>query len=486
MLSAHQLGFEWPQGQVVFRSLSFSVGQKKWGLIGPNGSGKSTLLRVLAGELRFTEGRLFSPGVSLYVPQSVAFDEGAPPALSGGEWMRARLMRAVAQNPQTLLLDEPTNHLDALHRAEILRLLGEWSGGLIIATHDRALLRQMQGLLVFTSEGLRVFNASYADYLQQNALEEDQRRRNLRDSRQELERVQRLAHRQMQMQVKRTQRAEKKAPKMGLPKILIGARKRQAQETTGSLARSHEARSQEARLKFATAVEQRVKEQKPYFKWKPDRSLGTGEDHGLYRREVLRVEDLQIMVRGQELWDQDQNLTLATGERLWIRGANGAGKSSLLRLIQGQTLAEGLSFRGQAFHRAKHCDWIQQLPAAPPRPQDSLFEILRDQTEGSDQDLLNQLAHFQFPVQKARAAWSELSGGERMRAGYAALFLAPRRPDLLLLDEPSNHLDIENQDWLLEVMESYKGALVLVCHDEDFARRLGIERELELRRMHER
>lgn len=469
MLFTKALAFEWPNGHVIFQNLNLQLGTQKWAIMGPNGGGKSTVLRVLAGQLEATSGEIRRPAEVLYLPQ----DPGAALDQSGGEWMMARLEAALRKEPSVLLLDEPTNHLDEKHRRLFRQRILDLPVGVIIATHDRELLSKVEGLWWLDGTSLRFFPGGYRDYLAQVELERDQNRTRLENAKQSHRREKVRLGTERERQEKRNRRGQIAAQKGGLPKILLGARKRQAEATTAKLQRRSDLRVEGSQTELRAAIDEREMDRRPYYEWPASEAFRS--------REVLRLEEVMLLRNSKKIWVNPVHLRLVTGDRLWIRGSNGRGKTSLLRGISGIPLPAGLELQGHIENRAGTTALIDQLPIGPPDDQESLFSVLRDELPGSDQEILDNLARFQFPIVKAREPWRNLSGGEKVRAGYARLFLKPQRPELLLLDEPANHLDLETQEWLSQVLNAYPGALVIISHDRAFAESLrpGLKIELQ-------
>lgn len=468
MLSAKALAFEWPDGHLIFQNLQLQLSTQKWALMGPNGGGKSTLLRVLAGELEPTAGELRRTGRALYLPQ----DPGAALDRSGGEWMMDRLEKALREEPAVLLLDEPTNHLDEKHRRLFRRRILESPAGVLIATHDRELLAAVEGLWWLEGTTPRFFDGGYDAYLAQSALERAGRERRLEAAKEAHARERGRRESERTKQERRNRRGERQAAKGGQPRILLGALEGRAEATSAKLKKRSDARVAAGASELRAAIDDRHVELAPYFTWEIGERFRS--------RELVALEEAGLARDGRALWPEPVSLRLRTGERLWLRGPNGRGKTTLLRALAGEAPPPGLRMNGRVENRAVRTALVEQLPAAPADPGRSLFELLRAGLPGTDQEILNALARFQFPIIKAREPWRHLSGGEKVRAGYARLFLSPDPPELLLLDEPANHLDLETQEWLAGVLRVYPGSLIVVSHDATFARSLEPDRELAL------
>lgn len=497
MLSCHRLGFEWPNGQIVFHDFSFDFSQRRLALVGPNGGGKSTLLQVLAGELSASQGDCYrSPGV-IYLSQEeerpdlkvweYLGDLEQPPelwerlplmadckVLSGGEWMLLRLLKRLSERPGFLLLDEPTNHLDEERKAWLMDLLENSGAGYLLVTHDRDVLRRMQEFLILTPEHIQFFAGSWEDYQTEKSRAIERSQNAVTEAKIALTRQARQARLNEERQAKRMRQAARTAPEAGIPKILLGARKRQAQETAGGLRRRDEGRLQDGQRRLAQSQAERLEEAGPTFKIKRLRSIA-GKD-------LVRLENARILKSesAQPLWDEALSFVLKGGERLWIRGENGAGKTSLLRSLQGRALGPGLLRQGVFQNHSRFWGELTQEPTVD--GSSSVWDWFREHLGGADSELRNSLAQFQFPMERLQQSCSSLSGGERLRAHLARLLLAEDPPEILFLDEPTNHLDLLTREWLEQILHEFDGALVLVTHEEGFARALGVEKDIRLTR----
>lgn len=505
MLSCRRLGFEWPNGQLVFHDFNFDFSQRRLALIGPNGVGKSTLLRVLAGELQASQGDCRRSSGVVYLSQEeerpdlkvweYLGDLEQPPelwerlpmmadckVLSGGEWMLLRLVKRISERPGFLLLDEPTNHLDEGRKAWLMDLLENSGAGYLLVTHDRDVLQRMQEFLVLTPDHIQFFAGSWEDYQIEKSSVIERSQNAVADAKTALARQEQQARLNEERQAKRMRQAARTAPDAGIPKILLGARKRQAQETAGGLNRRYEGRLREGRRRLALSQAERLEETRPTFKIKRSRSI-TGKD--LVRLEnarILKLESVQSLnlASAQPLWDEELNFVLKGGERLWIRGENGAGKTSLLRSLQGCKVGPGLLQQGVFRNYSRFWGELNQEPVVD--GSSSVWDWFREHLGGADSELRNSLAQFQFPMERLQQSCSSLSGGERLRAHLARLLLAEDPPEILFLDEPTNHLDLLTREWLEQILHEFDGALVLVTHEEGFARALGVEKDIRLTR----
>ena len=401
-------------------SLSISKGLRA-ALTGRNGEGKSTLLKVIAGSIEPDFGEIVrAPGLkTVYVPQDVPSDrpgDDAFNALSGGRRRRSILESAILSRPDLLLLDEPTNHLDveSIDWLEgMLRRMRETA--IIVVTHDRRFLKRIATKILDLDRGeLSGWECDYRTFLKRKA---------------EL-----LADEAVYW--------EKKSKKLAQEEAWIrrGVKARTTRNE-GRVAALMKLREEfAARRSAAGSATMR---------------LDTAAPGGI---SVLKIKDLSFSYPGAEKpVFSNFTATVLRGERIGILGPNGAGKTTLLNLLTGRLEpTSGEVKRGTNVELS----FFDQLRS----------EIRPDLTVGenitTDRDVYSYLADFLFTPERVRTPVRALSGGERARLMLAKLFLKPA--NLLVMDEPTNDLDIETLELLEEQLLAYSGTLLLVSHDREF------------------
>ena len=417
------LAFGGPQ---VLDKVSLSIGKGlRAALTGRNGEGKSTLMKVIAGRLEPDGGEIVrAPGLKVvYVGQGVE-EPGEPSALSGGQIRKARLEEAILSQPDLLLLDEPTNHLDveAIDWLEgMIRRQREMA--VLIVTHDRRFLKRVATKIFDLDRGeLAGWECDYPTFVKRKA-------ELLADEAVYWERKsKKLAQEEAWIRrgVKaRTTRNEGRVAALMKLREEFAARRAQVGTAT---------------LKLDTAAPGGVrvlKIEKLGFAW------GAGPLFSNFTADVLR------------------------GERIGILGRNGAGKTTLLKLLTGRLQpTEGSVTLGTNVEMA----FLDQLRGEL-KPELTVGEnIASDRDEvivgGVKKHVYSYLADFLFAPERVRTPVKALSGGERARLMLAKLFLKPA--NLLIMDEPTNDLDIETLELLEEQLLNYKGTLLLVSHDREF------------------
>ena len=440
------------------------------GLIGRNGTGKSSLLAVLAGTARLDDGEVkrqdglavvlveqepqlprastlreslaLKAGLAAADPahhddrerwraearlveylHRFGLDEAADPAgLSGGQTKRAALALAFAQAPGLLLLDEPTNHLD-LGGIELLEDLLAKQPAAIVITHDRAFLDRVTTRIVELDRGLlRSYPGNFARYEARKADEVA---------------AERVANRKFDAFWRQEEAWIRKGIEARRTRDMGRVRRLEALRRERG-----ERRERVGNVQLA---------------------LDAGERSGKLVAELTHVTkrfgDLVVV--------RDLDLAVMRGDRLGILGPNGAGKSTLLRLLLGEIAPDaGTVRRGTKLAVA----YFDQLRATLD-PERTLADTISPGSEwvelaGGRKHVLTYLADFLFPPQRANAPVKTLSGGERNRLLLARLFAQPA--NLLVLDEPTNDLDIESLEILEDTLQSYGGTLLLVSHDRRF------------------
>ncbi|MFD4543866.1 ABC-F family ATP-binding cassette domain-containing protein [Streptomyces bauhiniae] len=518
-LSATSLTFAWPDGTPVLDGLDISFGPGRTGLVGANGSGKSTLLKLLSGALVPADGTIRVSGEVGLLPQNVTLDtalrvdetlgiaakraalhaiEAGDAAeehfetldedwdveeralvtlgelglghigldrtvgeVSGGESVLLRLAALLLRRPDVLLLDEPTNNLDLYARRRLYAAVASWPGVLVVVSHDRELLDLVDQIADLRAGEVAWYGGNYSAYEEALAVEQEAAERMVRAAEADV-RKQRRELTDAHMKLARRKRyGQKMYDSKREPKIVMGARKRAAQESAGKHRIMHEERLAEARERLDEAVEavrddDEIRVELPYTAVPPG-------------RQVLTLEKLQT-VHGPGV---PGLLDLRGPERIALVGRNGAGKTTLLRTIAGELpplagLAEAhvpLRFLPQRLDVLDDGATVVE-------------NVARFAPGATPNRVRARLARFLFRGKRADQLAGTLSGGERFRAALAALLLAEPAPQLLLLDEPTNNLDMASVRQLTSALGSYEGALIVAGHDLPFLDSIGITRWL--------
>lgn len=520
-LTCSALSFDWPDGTPVFDGFQLAVGPGRTGLIGLNGSGKSTLLKLAAGELIPTGGQVSTAGTIGYLPQNATLDtalrvdealgihtaraalhaieageateanfaavgddwdveeralatldqlglariglDRTVGELSGGECVLLRLAALLLARPDVLLLDEPTNNLDLKARRRLYAAVESWSGVMVLVSHDRELLDRVDQIADLHDGEVRWYGGNFTDYERMLAAEQESAERMVRVAEADVQRQKReLAEAQMKL-ARRKRYGQKMNDTKREPKIVMGARKRAAQESAGKHRIMHTEKLADARERLDQAAEA-VRDDAEIRIELPATQVPPG-------RRVLTLRDLRLAhgasVPGE--WE------VRGPERIALVGGNGSGKTTLLRTLAG--LLPPAS--GEAVTHVPARFLPQRLDVLD--DERSVVEnVARFAPQATNNVIRARLAHFLFRGGRADRTAGTLSGGERFRATLAALLLAEPAPQLLMLDEPTNNLDLASVRQLSGALEAYEGALLVASHDVPFLESIGITRWLLL------
>lgn len=532
-IACTHLSFAWPDGTVVFDGLDLTLGPGRTGLIGRNGGGKSTLFRLLAGSLRPTGGAVRVDGSIGVLPQHLTLQTGRPvddvlgvaarrralraaeagdvtaerldllegwwdvdararavldrlglthvgldrtlADLSGGETVLLALAALMLDPPDVLLLDEPTNNLDGRHRARLHEVVDAHRGVLVVVSHDRALLGHTDRIAELSGGTVRVHGGDLDAYDTTVAAEQDAARRRVRAARADLRRQRRdLAVAQTRID-RHARSGRRDAARGSMPRIVAGARQRQAQVSAG--------RTRDVHADRVAAAERAVDDAIAAVRDDEVIDIALPGTHVTSRRRVLDCAAVNATVTGaagerRRLWAQAVDLQVRGPERVALVGANGTGKTTLLRMVAGVRAVDAGSV-GVGVEGVGHLPQRLDLPDE----RATLLEMVRRAAPTAGDDRLRAaLAAFGFRGNRVTHQIGTLSGGERFRAVLATVLHAEPPPQLLLLDEPTNNIDMATVAQLGRALGAYEGALMIASHDLMFLQTVGITRWLLLDR----
>nr|WP_262915992.1 ABC-F family ATP-binding cassette domain-containing protein [Chitinophaga filiformis] len=499
---------------------------EKAALVGINGAGKSTLLRLISGKLQATSGEISYSEKPWYVPQhlgefdtwSVAKALGVDEkldalhailsgdadsqyfaqlnddwdienkvkrvlekwelgnldenrllgSLSGGQKTRVFLSAMDMNSPGLVLLDEPSNHLDMKTRMKLYSMILQSKSTMLIVSHDRTLLNLMNKTLELNEKGIEVFGGNFEFYQQKK-----------------MEKVNALRAR-LNAQSKALKESEKKAEDMGglraqqelkgrsvglsnsIPRIIAGGLKNKAERSTARMMNAHE----EKIAILRDSIEETRTQIEEYEKLKIE--INDPEpDQG---KLLIDIADINFRYNDRSLWT-NLSFQIKSGERVQIEGENGSGKTTLLKIITRELEPCEGSYRTSEF---SHVYLDQNYSIIDPKL--TVYEQMQEHNKRllEEQELKELLAYYQFDPEAFDRKCSGLSGGEKMKLSLSCLLVANQAPDLLILDEPTNNLDVQSLEVLTLAVKNFQGTLLVISHDDYFIKEIGIDYKISL------
>ena len=374
--------------------------------------------------------------------------------LSEGQKTKLALCRLFLLKDHYLLLDEPSNHLDIQGRQWLIDQMAQHPTGGLMISHDRQLLSHVQGIFALNQLGLQYYGGNYALYQQQHQLQVEALSHAVQQEKRELKQLKEQQHQSQMKAQKRKKTGEKLRASGSQAPILLDAKKEQSEQSL-----SHLRKQQSKQLADAKDELQQKQTQLEHLKSQSFEFTQTSGKSG----EILRCQQLQLTYAKTQPID----LALTVGEKLHLIGANGTGKSTLLKTLQGliPPLAGEIYCKVSAVYLDQNLSLLNENLSAV----EYLCGIDSNLNEQQARTLLGNL---QIRRDKALSPLTKLSGGERLKV--ALLGLKQQAVELLLLDEPENHLDIESRELLAQAINSFNGAVILVSHDESFVEECGI------------
>lgn len=381
--------------------------------------------------------------------------------LSEGQKTKLALCRLFLLKDHYLLLDEPSNHLDTQGRQWLINQMAQHTTGGLIISHDRQLLAHVESIFALNQFGLNYYGGNYALYQQQHHSQVEALSQAVQQEKRELKHLKEQQHLSQMKAQKRKKIGEKLRTSSSQASILLDAKKEQAEQSLSHL------RKQQTK-QLADAKVELLHKQTQLEHLKPQ-SFEFTQISGKLSGEILRCHQIKLAFANTA----PINLAVSAGEKLHLSGANGIGKSTLLKTIH--SLIPPTS--GDIYCKVDSIYLDQNLSLLDENISvvDYLCSFDSNLTEQQARTLLGNL---QIRRDKALAPLATLSGGERLKVSLLAL--KQQTVELLLLDEPENHLDIESRELLAQAIRSFNGAVILVSHDESFVEECGISEDYVL------
>lgn len=531
----NHLSFSWPDGTVVLEDLSGAFNPGKTGLIGVNGAGKTTLLTIIAGLLTPSSppSSVAVGGQVSYLPQTITMTKGHTVAdllgigdqvralravengsvdqkdfdvigsdwdiedqaqqalarletaggglaglsldreavsLSGGEAMVVAIAGCRSRGNPITLLDEPTNNLDSVLRQQVLAMISAWEGTLVVVSHDTGLLDLMDSTAELHGHSLRFFTGGYSEWKPAIDAEQEAALRAQTAAEQAVKVVRRQRSASLERTDKNLSQGKRKAIDAGVSRFFRGGMKAKAEVWASRSKNTADDRLTQARERLSQA-EAKVREEDHIVIDLPD-------PHVLSSKKILELE-----------WPGG-HFIMQGPDRVSLSGRNGEGKTSLIEKIMGlrsrdsqEEVAAPQTSPVAEIHSHLFTDRVGYLPQRMDGIDENMStvdNVVKVASRLATGEIRSRLARLLLRGDSVFRPVKTLSGGERFRAALAMLLLADPPAQLLILDELTNNLDLPSVDNLVEALNSYRGSLLVVSHNQDFLHRIGITTELEL------
>ena len=541
-ISIQQISYIHPDKEVLFSDLNFAISKgQKLGLVGNNGCGKSTLLQIIAGQLSPSSGVIVRPDDLYYIPQHFGqydsltiaqalrierkqqalhailsgdasnenfvvldddwnIEERSIAALdlwglgqftlsypmnllSGGEKTRVFLAGMDIHHPSVVLMDEPTNHLDSSGRQRLYDWVEKCHSTLLVVSHDRTLLNLLPEICELEKHQINYYGGNYEFYKEQKTLMQEALQQRIEEKEKALRIARKVARETVERRDKQNVLGEKNNIKKGVPRIVLNALQGKSEKSTSKLNSTH----QEKAEKLTGERNQLRSSLSPTATLKTDfnsSSLHTGKilvtakeiNFGYHpNSDSSDIQDNNDFK--QQLWQTPISFQLKSGDRLRIEGANGSGKTTLLKLITGQLQPQKGNLTRMEF---TYVYLNQEYSIIDDR--NSILEQAyafnnRNLPEHEIKIILNR---YLFPASEWDKSCRKLSGGEKMRLAFCCLMISNNTPDMFILDEPTNNLDIQSIEIITATIKNYTGTVIAISHDDYFIQEIGIEQRILL------
>ncbi|MFM0732552.1 ATP-binding cassette domain-containing protein [Paraburkholderia sediminicola] len=513
LVSLQHVSFHFNDGAMLFDSLNLTFDTTSTAIVGRNGAGKSMLARLIAGELMPSAGKVERFGSVAYVKQNTVGPEGETIAqaaglddaldalarlaagaaqpddldvvadrwdlatrfqialqqahlpelqahesadtLSGGQRARVALVGALLSGADLLVLDEPTNHLDRDGRAWLRDQLHEWRGGLIVVSHDRQMLGEVERIIELTPHGPRAYGGNYAVFHAQREAEQQAAQSALEHARTERAREhQRLAREHDTVQ-RRSARTRHYADTANVSRMERAKIKGRATEAMGHVRKSQQTVKNDLNDKVGEAAARVIPESAVLL------SLPGAELPA--RRTVFTLDEVRLPWLEANDPAATVTWTVSGPVRIAVTGPNGCGKSTLLRVLAGEVSPQGGTHLTHV-----PCAYLDQRLDLLDQERSIVEQLGLLDTPLAEGELRSRLALLQLDAQCATQPSRNLSGGERLKAALACALWRGTPAQLLLLDEPTNHLDLGSVLAFEGALVDFPGAIVAVSHDTGF------------------
>lgn len=513
---------------LLFDTITFTVNlHEKIALIGNNGVGKSTLLKIIASELQPADGLLKTESKPYYLPQifgqfnhltiaqalqiedqlnalqeilngnvseenlNILNDDWTIEdrcnealqywqlqdldwnqkleTLSGGQKTKVFLAGISIHEPELVLLDEPSNHLDISGRELLYGFIKNTSSTLIIVSHDRKLLNLLNSVYELSKHGITVYGGNYDFYAEQKQIENNALSQDIQNKEKALRKAKEKERETLERQNKLDSRGEKKQKKAGVSRIMMNTLRNNAENSTAKTKGIH--------AEKIGGISKDLQELRSALPDIDQMKFGFDKTN-LHKGKILfTATQINHSYGDQLLWKNPLDFQIVSGQRIALKGLNGSGKTTLIKIVMSELEPKtGIVYKADSKIIYIDQDYSLIENQISVYEQTQKFNVFGLQ----EHDIKMKLNKFLFSQNDWNKPCFALSGGEKMRLMFCCLTINNQAPDIIILDEPTNNLDIQNIEILTAAINEYKGTLIVVSHDVHFLEEIHIEDFIEL------
>ncbi|MFP8895439.1 ABC-F family ATP-binding cassette domain-containing protein [Chryseobacterium sp. EZn1] len=528
MILLQNISFGFPGGNLLFNHINLTIQyHTKSALVGSNGVGKSTLLKIIAGEIQPLNGNTNIQGNIFYVPQMFGnlndltiaeclridqklhalqkitngevdeiyfetlnddwdIEERCQNALehwglenfeltqkledlSGGQKTKVFLAGIQINQPDIIVLDEPTNHLDREGRKLLYDLIDKTDATVVIVSHDRTLLNLVDTIFELSNQGIATYGGNYDFYAEQKEVEEEALQNDIHSKERALKKAKEKERETLERKQKLDARGKGKQEKSGVARIMMNTLRNNAEKNSSKLKSVHAEKISgiSGDLRDLRSSLKNFEQMKVNFN---DSNLHSG-------KVLITAEDFNFSYGKGKLWKENLNLEISSGDRISIKGGNGSGKTTLIKLLLGSLQPSEGRIKKADFNSI----YIDQEYSLIDNDS-TLYDFVQTFNDSAMQEseVKTLLSRFLFWKDTWDKKCGMLSGGERLRLLLCGLSISNKAPDMIILDEPTNNLDLQNVEILTHSIKDYHGTLLVISHDEVFLGEIGTGQELIL------
>ncbi|WP_223601744.1 ABC-F family ATP-binding cassette domain-containing protein [Chryseobacterium sp. GVT01B] len=528
MILLQHISFGFPGGDLLFNYTNLTIPfHTKSALVGSNGMGKSTLLKIIAGEIQPLNGNITISDSVFYVPQMFGnfnhltiaeclkidqklnalqkitngevdeiyfeilnddwdIEERCQQALehwglddfdlnqtlkelSGGQKTKVFLAGIQISKPDIIILDEPTNHLDLKGRKLLYELIDKTDATVVIVSHDRTLLNLVDTIFELSNQGIATYGGNYDFYAEQKEVEEEALHNDIHAKERALKKAKEKERETLERKQKLDAKGKQKQEKSGVARIMMNTLRNNAEKNSSKLKSVH--------AEKISGISDGLRDLRSSLKNSEQMKVNFNDSNLHSGKILITAEDINFNYGKGNLWKENLNLEIRSGERISIKGSNGSGKTTLIQLLLGNTEpSEGKIDRADfnSIYIDQEYSLIDHYS--------TLYDFVQTFNDNAlqESEVKTLLSRFLFGKDTWDKKCGMLSGGERLRLLLCGLSINNKAPDMIILDEPTNNLDLQNVEILTNSIKDYHGTLLVISHDEVFLKEIGTDRELML------